>query len=360
MQPIHIPDLAYDCVMCGRSCRQRWSIVVDEELQAAILASQGAQRAKERGYLPLNVGQQPVEVGRREDHGCALLNDDELCSIHGELGFQAKPHPCRQFPFHPIPGPDGFYLGMSFACKAVQEGLGRPLEAHRTEVESLVEELIERHGLKEHENLVPLDEERTATWDEYLQFETNLRQQLQPELLEPMLLHAAFAVAEESPLPPRVQFAEMVVSMVLSSVVSLIEERTPGPGRNVIAEAFSEGKPYFSPRLQREVEPILPEPVYREQTLRYLDHVLFRKYLTHGNMVGRLLFMAVVTKALDYFAHQEAYLAGRESPDLEDYFAGLATIEVDVMLHADGVETMHGLLSHGFQMAIQNFPAPTN
>ncbi len=359
MQPIHIPDMTYDCVMCGRSCRQRWSIVVAEELQGPILASEGAARARERGYLPLTV-EQPIQVGRREDDGCSLLNDKELCSIHAELGFQAKPDPCRQFPFHPVPSPGGFYLGMSFACKAVQEGLGRPLEEHRPQVEALAEELTERYGLYEEEPIVPIDDERTAPWDEYLQFEANLRGQLQAELLEPLFIHAAFAVAEETPLPTRVTFTEMVVTMVLSSVVSLIEERTPGPNRTAIAEAFAEGRSFFSPRLQQEVEPILFESVFREQTLRYLDHVLFRKYLIKGNMVGRILFLAVVTKALDYYSHQAAHLQGRQEPTLEDYFSALSTIEVDVMLHAEGIEVMHGLLSHGFQMAIQNFPAPTN
>lgn len=360
MPPIHYPEMVYDCVMCGRSCRQAWSITVDPELQPPIEASPGAERARQRGYLPLTV-EQPVQVGRDEEGCCSLLNEEGLCSIHADLGFEAKPFPCRQFPFHPIPSPGGFYLGMSFVCTAVQQSLGRPVQEHAPQVEQLVENLIVRHSLEDGAELkVPVDQERTVPWAEYLDFEQRLSSQLQPDLLEPMLIHAAFAVAEENPLPPRLAFVEMVTNMVLASVVCLIEERTPGENRTVISEAFSEGRSFFSPRLQRQVEPILFEPAFREQTLRYLRHVLFRKFLIQGDMVGRTLFLAVVVKALDYYAHQTADLKGRRTPTQEDYFEGLGLVERDVMLHAEGVETMHGLMSHGFRMALTNFPSPTN
>jgi hypothetical protein len=68
---------------------------------------------------------------------CAALGDDQLCRVHAAHGGEAKPRACRIFPFTFVATPTEVRVGLSFACPAVIDGEGAPLDEQRGEIEAL-------------------------------------------------------------------------------------------------------------------------------------------------------------------------------------------------------------------------------
>ena len=88
----------YDCLSCGKGCKMPWKIKVKPERIPGIQLTSRFQQVQKEGYTPLPVMNGMRQVGRREDASCVFLVDD-LCAIHSELGFKAKPQICQLFPF---------------------------------------------------------------------------------------------------------------------------------------------------------------------------------------------------------------------------------------------------------------------
>lgn len=62
---------------------------------------------------------------------CVFLSPDCKCQLHREYGPLNKPQTCIDFPFSYVDTPNGTYLGLSFACSAVLENTGEPVETKR-------------------------------------------------------------------------------------------------------------------------------------------------------------------------------------------------------------------------------------
>lgn len=60
---------------------------------------------------------------RRVNGACVFLRPDNLCAIHGELGAEAKPGFCREFPFHAVEDRDGLALIVRPDCSGLHESL---------------------------------------------------------------------------------------------------------------------------------------------------------------------------------------------------------------------------------------------
>ncbi|CAN5286017.1 hypothetical protein BH09SUM1_BH09SUM1_15720 [soil metagenome] len=121
----HFPPLNYGCVQCGKSCEMFDEITIDAPSRAAIEAVD---------YLPLMppgavaFKQSPLHPEKtilcKSGVKCVFLGEDRLCGIHRVFGEETKPRTCRGFPFRYVETPGGVYVGLSFACTAVQQNAG--------------------------------------------------------------------------------------------------------------------------------------------------------------------------------------------------------------------------------------------
>jgi hypothetical protein len=128
--------------MCSGCCRG-WNVNLTEAEAAQF------KDFDWRGTRPRFAGREPLESlgeGRyRLAHiadACIFLDDDNLCAIHKELGFDAKPRMCKQFPYHPVETPDGIVGSFDFACPTVVADKGAPIEEHEADFRGVVARAI--------------------------------------------------------------------------------------------------------------------------------------------------------------------------------------------------------------------------
>ena len=135
--------LHFDCLQCGECCRA-WTVPVPvahvkEHLQVDWIRER-SREMKEAGVGPLLPSKRGAEVctlntGVGERLDCVFLGPGGLCDIHARIGVEAKPAPCRQFPFHFTRTEHGVEAFLDPACKAVSAGAGP--EVPTAELESV-------------------------------------------------------------------------------------------------------------------------------------------------------------------------------------------------------------------------------
>ena len=81
--------LRHHCYACGKCCFGIQIPLPDPDERARI------QRYGEQLAIPNAVENKEIRV---ENGRCSFLDDDLLCRIHKEFGFENKPHRCREFP----------------------------------------------------------------------------------------------------------------------------------------------------------------------------------------------------------------------------------------------------------------------
>src|SRR5580704_5482751 len=135
-------DLDFECTNCGRCCRERWEIRVDAPSAERLLARPwpGIDGPAFTKRLPLVADDLPYTVARCANGACAFLDGKNLCRIHSELGLEAKPQVCQQFPFLFSESPEGVTVGLSHYCPGVHRKEGAaapPLEGKLPELKRL-------------------------------------------------------------------------------------------------------------------------------------------------------------------------------------------------------------------------------
>jgi lysine-N-methylase len=140
----------WDCQACGTCCKE-YHVGVSEEERRRIEAQEWE---KEPGFedLPLFLRLGPpwrrrYELNRRRDGSCIFLSEQGRCRIHERFGSDAKPLPCRLYPFVLVPVGDEWRVGMRFACPSAAGSRGRQAGAHLDALRSYTDELIRREGL---------------------------------------------------------------------------------------------------------------------------------------------------------------------------------------------------------------------
>jgi lysine-N-methylase len=93
-----------------------------------------------------------VELNHREDGSCVFLSPEGRCRIHERFGYEAKPLPCRLFPFVLVPAGDHWRVGLRYACPSAAANRGRALPEHNPALLDFAE------GLARREHLEPLDD----------------------------------------------------------------------------------------------------------------------------------------------------------------------------------------------------------
>ena len=142
------PQQNYDCLQCGRGCRAGWDIPVEPAVVARVQTLPVRANAFRQTYAcPRHPQEVPDEGGKcprchldavhqvfiqnsKDCPNCSFLDPDQLCSIHRQLGYEAKPATCKLFPFVLTQTPDGVYAGTTYYCTATRQNHGRPSSVH--------------------------------------------------------------------------------------------------------------------------------------------------------------------------------------------------------------------------------------
>lgn len=136
MTQLHFdPKQNYDCLMCGRGCRAGWDIPVEPEVVANLENQPLVLRIiQEQGPVFRKVEDQVFIQNSKDCPNCRFLAEDQLCSIHREMGFEAKPATCKLFPFVMTETPEGVFAGVTYYCTATRQNHGRNLSAHEADL----------------------------------------------------------------------------------------------------------------------------------------------------------------------------------------------------------------------------------
>ncbi len=116
------PDnLDYECITCGACCRRDWKIYIDLRSYSNLKDSDTCRKIQQKhnGQELFFLDIKNSECTIRKIDGLCPMMEDNLCVIHREMGFDAKPVPCRYFPHIMAVTPDGTYVGLSFNCPGV-------------------------------------------------------------------------------------------------------------------------------------------------------------------------------------------------------------------------------------------------
>ena len=132
-----VAEQRFECRSCTRCCREFIVQLLDEDVHK--LDEQGWA---ERLDVPPHTGLGKKRVlNKRPDGACVFLQDDGLCRIHAEHGFDAKPITCQLYPFTHVHGDDRWLVAWRFDCPSVAASDGRSMGTYRKLLRRLLPKL---------------------------------------------------------------------------------------------------------------------------------------------------------------------------------------------------------------------------
>lgn len=373
------PGQQFSCTACGKCCRQQWRIRVDPAEAERLESLQAFEQSVKQGYQPLEVVEEQLQLGKKEDSRCVFLQEDNLCQIHGEGGPEVKPAPCRLFPFQLVGTPDGYYVSLSFSCPAVLCGTGE-LTQHDAEELALTVKAAPHFfpaDLKANEN-VTVCSGVAIPWLAFREWEEAILKLLETPLELTRALSVAVAtVAEaivnearfEMRVPPgsRVNaVCERMAPMIAvfrNLCIASIEESEDLEKRQELLTKLDCGIGFHSNLLDAivpaEEKPGTRDLITAEILTRYVHNQLWGKRLTTGpTFMSRLLYLLV---SLEVFWF---YLSGAKTVTGELHFAPKQVercfefLEAQAIYHQDilipiFLEWENDLLGAAYQESIQ-------
>ncbi|MBI5762456.1 MAG: YkgJ family cysteine cluster protein [Planctomycetes bacterium] len=135
-------DARFSCGSCGACCNQPWRTSIEADKASALDRhdfSKYTQLAGKRFYHAAADGRAGFfDLAKGEGTKCLFLDTDGLCIIHKELGAEAKPGMCRQFPLISSRTWVDERVSLNFACPSVQRGTGELLTNQAQDVAAVV------------------------------------------------------------------------------------------------------------------------------------------------------------------------------------------------------------------------------
>ena len=370
--------LHYDCGSCTKCCRTVWNVHVSPQAWDRIVGTPLFERMKaEHGRDPIYMDEvrgEKTALALVKPGGCIFLGPDRLCAVHRELGVDAKPLGCREFPFLPVPTPDGVYVGLSFYCSAVQAGHGRPIKAHAADIEGMLGEYrYERVGFEP----IRLDASSHISWTAYKSLEdfaaarlaespitagwdvacavARARRDLAPSH-EGLLEDEAFAdlLARHERVPVD-DVLVRVERMFLEGVAGVLESDSPETCR-ANTEAIFRRAVVASASFSRDID-LAGFDAFRHRAVaegdgdgealrRYLEHLLFRKFLALKRpLAHNAAAFYLAGPLLTWYRDLSAHAAGRSTPQAEDTRQALDIIERGFVMHARNMDPFFAQLA---------------
>ncbi len=364
-----LPGQNYDCVQCGKGCLEALQVRVDQNCLEIVEQSPLALRViQEHGVEPFPTNEFGERVVRRLDKRCVFLDPDNLCSIHRDFGIESKPVACRAFPFTVTPTPDGVFVGISHYCTAAKENAGRPLEAHRSEVEELMKKI--RFAPMGFEP-IELGGEVSITWKAYVLFEDWLTLTCAQEGFKKAMGRglgvAAALLAGEQKLVDEALMAAVLDSSPLDAVAGdeVMEAALFYAWAVCVAHVDANSKADFDLLTQSLLQggdlrfhhwdwqgsrdlvlAAAGSMGYQEGVDRYLSGLLFAKQLAEGrSLFANLLVFYRLPDWLAFYSGLSSLERGMESPDSEDVKRALDFVELHFLTHGRRLDEMHQTIS---------------
>ncbi len=349
-----LPGQHFECTACGKCCKGAWNIAVDEESFRTIQESKSFGKRKSEGYIPLTVSDGGASVGRKESGGCVFQDDNNLCDIHGELGLEKKPLVCQTYPNMLTNTPEGYFVSLSFACPAVLNNAGTPMEEKRDHLGRM----LARAGKAVPQN-VPLTDrvkvagDATVAWTEYLKQEEHMLGAFKPQQPPQSGLSMAEQVAMAAmtgqldvlvengfqPFAPT-EYAGQLLEVFSVNCISIMElEKAPEKRVDFMNELMTEAG-VLSPRYGCQLPAFSAQPKARLSDLSlihyYFQNVVFGKRLTSASLLDGLLTLAVGLALLVYYL--EVFRAAHPEQTAKEMAFEL--IEGDVVTHSRGLNVL--------------------
>lgn len=136
-------SVSFSCATCTACCNQPWRTLIEPEKARALDAHDfGSKYPQLNGktfyYSNGSDTGGRYELAKGEGMRCLFLDVDGLCIIHKELGAQAKPDMCRQFPFLPAHTWTQERISANYGCPSVQKATGRPLSDQAGDIADVI------------------------------------------------------------------------------------------------------------------------------------------------------------------------------------------------------------------------------
>jgi lysine-N-methylase len=133
-------DERWTCRGCGRCCRGNIVPLPDDDLER--LKAQGWEKHPDFAHQPFIARQgllsRQYRLAQRGDGTCVFLDEDGLCRIHKEFGFDEKPLVCRMYPLQIVPLEKAAVLTLRRSCPVAAAGEGASLSEHLSEARKYV------------------------------------------------------------------------------------------------------------------------------------------------------------------------------------------------------------------------------
>ena len=371
MEQFHfLPGQNYDCVRCAKGCGVPWRIHVDPYSERKVSGTALELRVIEQhGASFVNNPEGSTLVARRPDGNCVFLGSDRLCTIHGELGVDAKPMGCREFPFLIRPTPDGISVGVSFFCTAVQRNQGRPLEAHADEVREIMKG-IRFKALGDEP--IPVRGVAVLDWPGYRAVERLLLKSIDESGLQSgmgrLILTLCRLIASQVPLEAsnldaaveRAEAGFMERDLInrsqneffAAAIVGMLEAPAPEQRRG-LTEALLERRLVAMPRFGWQ-GPAMEIETRREalqgrmdgEIERYLRALIHRKFLAlERPLLDNLAVLYLLPHLLRTYTALASLSRRADEPDMDDYYRALDIVEMDLVTHVRGLEELYGAVA---------------
>lgn len=136
--PLLEDNARFSCGSCTACCNQPWRTMIEADRAAALDRHDWSRYPALMGrrfYQPAADGREGYfDLAKGEGTKCLFLDTDGLCIIHKELGPDAKPKMCRQFPYLPSRTWTDDRISLNFGCPSVQKAKGDILAAQREDI----------------------------------------------------------------------------------------------------------------------------------------------------------------------------------------------------------------------------------
>lgn len=135
-------SVRFSCGSCTACCDQPWRTMIEADRAHALdrhdFSAYPELAGKTLYHKPSDGRTGFYELAKGDGTRCLFLGRDGLCIIHKEMGPQAKPSMCRQFPFLPVRTSSDDRVSVNFGCSAVQQQSGQRLSEQTDEISATV------------------------------------------------------------------------------------------------------------------------------------------------------------------------------------------------------------------------------
>lgn len=285
-----------------------------------------------------------------QNGGCPHLSQDlcNRCQVYPQ-----RPTACQDFPFQAVDCPGGRFIGASFACTAIQEGLGPALTADNPTWNRL-------HGHRFQPDLVC---GTTCHWDVYCGIEEYVADQLCfPDGAFTAALSLSLGISrgqsgqwQSCRLQWLSENLEATCQQILRGLLALSEaENDPERARQVLVGQAS-GTRYYSRIFPGWVEPQKIRQQMQEDSEQhwgdvegFFRHLLFRKFLWGAPSVhARVCLLPLLNEMIRFWTWQQA-LQRQTTPNQSLRREAIRELERRLTFHATGWEDYIRPLSTAF------------